>query len=194
MFVVETSRSIGFSTFQLVRKLVENITTSLKVDSPESLFGLITFDRYARFQFNISTHKNFSALLSAINSGISYSYSYYYRRYYYRYRANTAGALSLLLSGGVEGGYLHLRDKTSNVAIVITDSYSSSSSLLRSAANSLHAANIFDVYAVGIGSHSYSELQSIASDPSFVFSTYSLNSLTAQHLEEDVIEQLCSSK
>ena len=187
VFVIDTSRSIGFSRFQLIRELVENITTSLKVDSPESLFGLITFDRYARFQFNISTHKNFSTLLSAINPGIPYYY-------YSSYTTNTASALSLLLSGGVEGGYLHLRDKTSNVAIVITDGYSSSSSLLRSAANSLHAANIFDVYAVGIGSNSYSELQLIASDPSFVFSTYSLNSLTAQHLEEDVIEQLCSSK
>ena len=187
MFVIDTSRSIGSSRFQLVRELVENITTSLKVDSPESLFGLITFDNYARFRFNIPAHKNFSKLLSAINPGIPYYY-------YSSYTTNTASALRLLLSGGAEGGYLQLRDKTSNVAIVITDGYSSSSSSLRSAANSLHAANIFDVYAVGIGRNRYSELQLIASDPSFVFSTYSLNSLTAQHLEEDIIEELCSSK
>ena len=185
--MIDTSRSIGSTRFQLLRELVENITTSLKVDSPESLFGLITFDRYARFRFSISTHKNISTLLSAINPGIPYSY-------YGSYTTNTASALNLLLSGGQEGGYLQLRDDTSNVAIVITDGYSSSYSALRSAANLLHAANIYDVYAVGIGSNRYSELQLIASDPSLVFSVYSLTSLTAQILEKDIIEELCISK
>ena len=187
VFVIDTSRSIGSTRFQLIRELVENITTSLKINSLESLFGLITFDRLARYQFNISTHKNFSLLLSAINPGLRY-YTYS------SYTTNTASALRLLLSGGREGGYLHLRDKTSNVAIVITDGYASSYTSLRFAASSLHAANIFDVYAVGIGNNRFSELQLIASDPSFVFSTYFLNSLTVQNLEKDIIEELCSSK
>ena len=187
MFVIDTSRSIGSIRFQLVRELVENITTSLKVDSPETLFGLITFDSYARFQFGISTHKNISTLLSAINPGIPYYY-------FSSYTANTADALRLLLSGGAEGGYLQLRDKTSNIAIVITDDYSSSYSSLYSASNSLHAANIFDVYAVGIGRNRYSELQLIASNPSFVFYTYFLTTRTAKNLEEDVIEEMCFSK
>ena len=183
--MVDTSSSIGFSRFQLVRELIENITINIEVNSPEALFGLITFDNYAQFQFNISTHTDLRTLLSAINPGLTYNRGY---------STNTASALSLLLSGGVEGGYLQLRDKTPNVAIVITDGYSSSYSSLQSAANSLHASNIFDVYAVGIGNNLYSELQLIASDPSFVFSTYSLNSFTAQLLEEDIIEKLCSSK
>ena len=188
VFVVDTSSSsssIGFSGFQLVRELIKNITINIKVNSPETLFGLITFDDYARFQFDISRHTDLSTLLPAIDSPLQYTSGY---------STNTASALNLLLSGGVEGGFLQLRDKTSNVAIVITDGYSSSYSSLRSAANSLHAANIFDVYAVGIGSYSYSELQLIASDPSFVFTTYSLNNFTAQQLEEYVIEQSCSSK
>ena len=167
--------------------MVENITTSLKINSPESLFGLITFDRYARYRFNILTHRNLSLLLSAINPGLPI-YSYF------SYTTNTASALRSLLSGGREGGYLRLRDNTSNVAIVITDGYSSSYTSLQLAANALHAANIYDVYAVGIGNNRFSELQLIASDPSFIFSTYSLNSLTVQNLEEDIIEELCSSK
>ena len=189
MFVIDTSRSIGSTRFQLVRELVENITTSLKVDSPETLFGLITFDRVARFRFNIFTHTSLNTLLPAINPGIPY-YTYFFGSY----TTNTASALRLLLSGAAEGGYLRLRDKTSNVAIVITDGYSSSYSALRSAANLLHAENIFDVYAVGIGSNRLSELQFIASDPSLIFSTNSLNSLTAQQLEQNVIRKLCSSK
>ena len=185
VFVIDTSSSIGYSGFQLVRELAENITTSLKVNSPETLFGLITFDNFARFEFNISNHTDLSTLLPAINPGLPY---------YGGYGTNTASALSLLLSGSVEGGFLQLRNETSKVAIVITDGYSSSSSLLQLVANSLHAANIFDVYAVGIGNNYYYELQLIASDPSFVFSTSSFTSYTAQQLEKDLAENLCSSK
>ena len=185
VFVVDTSSSIGFSGFQLVRELIENITISIKVNSPETLFGLITFDDFPRFQFGISNHTDVSTLLPAINPGLPY---------YGGLITNTSGALSSLLSGSVPGGFLQLRDKTSKVAIVITDGHSSSYSSLQSAANSLHAANIFDVYAVGIGNNSLRELQTIASDTSFIFSTSFLTTLTAQQLEKDLIEQLCSSK
>lgn len=185
IFVIDTSSSIGFSRFQLVREMAENITSSIAVNSPESLFGLITFDDFALLQFNIFRHTELSTLLPAINPGIPYRSGF---------RTNTGNALSFLLSGGREGGFLRLRNETSNVAIVITDGSSSSSSSLRSSALSLHAANIFDVYAVGIGSNSFSELQLIASDPSFVFSTGFLSSFTAEQLVDDVLEQLCTSK
>ena len=185
VFVIDTSSSIGSSGFQLVRELTENITINLKRNSPETLFGLITFDDFARFEFNITRHTDLGTLLPAINPGLSYHGGH---------RTNTARALYVLLSGSVEDGFLRLRNKTSKVAIVITNGYSSSFSSLQSAANSLHAANIYDVYAVGIGSTRLTELQIIASDPSFVFSTRYLTNRTAHLLMEGVIEQLCSSK
>ena len=193
VFVIDTSGSIGYYRFQLVRELIENITTSIAVNSPETLFGLITFDSYARLQFNITRHSDLSTLLPAINPGLPY---------YRGYSTEIANALTLLLSGSVENGFLQLRNETSKVAIVIADYnddynyyyydyYSSSSSSIQSAANSLHTANIYDVYAVGIDNVNYSELQLIASDPSFAFS-YSLNDFTSQQLMEDVVEHLCS--
>ena len=183
--MIDTSSSIGFSGFQLVRELAEDITTGFKVASPESLVGLITFDDFARLQFNISRHTELTTLLPAINPGIPYNRGFW---------TNTGSALNFLLSGGRQGGFLGLRNETSNVAIVITDGFSNSFSFLQSAANSLHAANIFDVYAVGIGGNSFTELQLIANDPSFVFSTSFLTSFTSQQLVEDVLEQLCTSK
>ena len=183
VFVIDTSSSFGSSGFQLVRELTENITINLKRNSPETLFGLITFDDFARFEFNITRHTDLSTLLPAINPGLPY---------YGGHRTNTARALYVLLSGSVEDGFLRLRNKTSKVAIVITNGYSSSFSSLQSAAN--HTANIYDVYAIGIGITNLRELQIIASDPSFVFSTRYLTNRTAQLLMEGVIEQLCSSK
>ena len=199
VFVVDTSNSFGYSRFQLIRELIENITINIALNSPETLFGLITFDSYARLEFNITNHTDLSTLLPAINPGLPY---------YRGYSANIPDALSLLLLGSVEDGFLQLRNNTSKVAIMITDYnsndfydyydyydyynyYPSRSSSLQSAANSLHAANIYDVYAVGIGNNNY-DLQLIASDPSFVFSTYYLNIYTAQQIVEDVTEQLCS--
>ena len=174
--------------FQLVRELTENIIINIKRNSPETLFGLITFDSIARFEFNISKHTDLSTLLPAINPGLPY---------YSGYSTNTANALSLLLSGSVEGGFLQLRKNNSKVAIIITDGYSSgyySVRSLTSAANSLHAANIFDVYAIGTGSNSYSQLQLIASNSSFVFSTSSLTNSSARQIEKFVTDKLCASK
>ena len=185
MFLIDTSSSIGSYRFQLIRELTENITINLKVNSPKTQFGLITFDDIARFEFNISNYTDLSTLLPAINPGLPY---------YRGYSTNTASALSLLLSGSVEGGFLQLRNETSKVAIVITDGYSSSSSLLQSIANSLHAANIFDVYAIGTGSNRYSELQLIASDPSFLFYASYLTISSTQQLKEAVTQKLCSGK
>ena len=183
VFVVDTNYRISYSTFQLVRELIESITINIAVDSPKTLFGLITFDDIARLEFNITRHTNLDTLLPAINRGLVQ---------YYGFTSNTDSALSLLLTGSVEGGSLQLRNNTSKVAIVVTSGYNFSS--LQSAANSLHAANVFDVYAVGISNRIYSQLQLIASDPSFVFSTSSLTNFTAQQLEIDMIERLCSSE
>ena len=185
VFVIDTNSIIGSTRFQLAREVIENITINMKVNSPETLFGLITFDDYARLEFNISKHTDLSTLLPAINPGLPY---------YGGINTNTASAVNLLLSGSVPGGFLQLRDNTSKVAIVITGSTSSSYSSLYSAANSLHAENIFDVYAVGIGGHSYSELQLIASDSSFILSRSLYSNLTARQLVQDMNKQLCSGK
>ena len=182
VFVID---SRGYSRFQQVRELTEKITIYLKLSSPETLFGLITFDYRAQLEFNISKHTDLSTLLPAINPGLPH----------YRYVGHgPAIALNLLLSGSVEGGFLQLRNQTSKVAIIIITDYSWSISSLRSAANSLHAANIFDVYAIGTGRYRLKELLLIASDPSFVFSTKYLTSVTVQRLENDVTDQLCAGE
>ena len=197
MFVIDTSSRIGSSRFQLVRELVENITINLKVNSPETAFGLITFDNFARFEFDIMNYTDLITLLPAINPGLPYYRNYVsdgYRGNIFYYK-NAADALSLLLSGSVEGGFLQLRSNASKVAIIIADYIFSEYRSLRLAANSLHEANIFDAYAVGIDAYARdNDLQAIAGDPSFVFSTRHLTSLTAQELGIKVIDKLCSGK
>jgi len=184
VFVIDTSSSIGFSGFQLVREFTENITATIKANSPESLVGVILFDDFAHLQFNISRHTSLSTLLPAINPGLPYNGGF---------TTDTARALNFLRFSA-RSGSLGLRNETSKVAIFITDGLSRSSSSTQSAAFSLHDTNIFDVYAIGIGGNSLSELRAIAGNSSLVFSTSFFSIFSAQRLLEEVTEHLCFSE
>ena len=182
VFVIDESGSIGSSRFQMIREFVGDIATELILQSPRSAVGVILFDDIARIQFNLRAHTSLSSLLSAIN-----------RLPYNGGGTDTAEALRLLLSSA-RNGALGIRSDTSNVAIVITDGRSNSRSATLSAAAALHASNIFDVFAVGVGGAGLTEIEAIASSPEFVFFSSSFTSFSLQQLQERIIAQLCTRK
>ena len=183
VFVIDTSGSIGATHFQLIREFTANITTELIRNSPNSAVGVILFDANAHIEFNLQAYTSLSALLSAINN-LPYNDGG---------RTDTDEALTLLLSTA-QNGALGLRNDSSKVAIVITDGQSSSRSATLSAASSLHAANIFDVYAVGVDGADLTELRGIASSTEFVFFTSSFNNTGLKQLVDSILSQLCNSK
>ena len=168
----------------MIRELVDNITISLKLNSPDSSVAVILFNYIARVHFNLEAHTNLSTLSPAINPGLPY---------YYGYGRDTAAVLRLLLSSA-QNGSLGIRNETSNIAIVITGGQSSSRYSTQSAAAALHAANIFDVYAIGYGSADINELNTIASDPNFVYFTNFYNRFAIEELRMNITDQLCSCK
>ena len=182
VFVIDTSGSISLSNFQMIRNFVANITTELIQNSPRSAVGVILFGSNAHIEFNLQAYPNLNTLLSAI-----------YRLPYSGGGTDTAEALTLLLSSA-QNGTLGLRNDSSNVAIVITDGRSNSRSATLSAARSLHASNIFDVFAVGIDGASITELQGIASSPEFVFFTSSFTGTRLQQLQDRILPELCNGK
>ena len=184
VFVIDTSSSIGFFRFQMIREFVANITTDLKLNSPESSVSIILFDNFARVHFTLGPHTSLTTLSSAINPGLPY---------FRGFDTDTAGALRLLLSTA-QNGSLGLRNETSNIAIIITDGRSNNQFSTRSAADALHAANIFDVYAIGYGSADTNELNTIASDPHFVYFINFFNQFDIQQLQMNITDQLCSCK
>ena len=169
----------------MIRELVDNITISVKLNTPESSVGVILFDDYAHIEFNLEVHTNLSTLSPAINPGLQYNSSSYSR--------NTADALSLLLSSA-QNGLLGIRNETSHIAIVITGGRSNSNYSTQSAAAALHAANIFDVYAIGYSSADINELNAIASDPNFVYYTNFYSRNDTKELGRNITDQLCSCK
>ena len=184
VFVIDTFYNIGSYQFQMIRELVDNITISLKLYSPESSVGVILFDYDAHIEFNLTTHTSLSTLSPAINPGLPYNKGY---------GRNTATALNLLLSTA-QNGSLGIRNETSHIAIVITGGRSDNNYSTQSAAAALHAANVFDVYAIGYNSADINELNTIASDPNFVYFTNFSYKFDVEHLQINVTDQLCSCK
>ena len=182
VFVIDTSGSIGSSRFQLIREFTANITTELISSSPNSAVGVILFASSARIHFNVQTYTSLNALLSAIDS-LPYSGG----------GTDTDEALALLLSAA-QNGALRLRSDSSKVAIVITDGHSSDHFATSSAAAALHDANIFDVFAVGVGGADLNELRMIASSSEFVFFTDSFDSTGLEQLQNRIQSQLCFGK
>ena len=179
VFVIDTSGSIGSMNFQMIRKLVADITIEIY---SRSAVGVILFNNSAHIQFNLQAYTNLSTLLSAI-----------YRLPYSGGLTDTAEALRLLLSSA-QNGRLGLRNNSSKVAIVITDGRSTSPSATLSAARSLHASNIFDVFAVGVAGASLTELHRIASNPQLVFFTSSFKNTGLRQLRGEILQELCNGK
>ena len=185
VFLIDTSFYIGSYQFQMIREFVDNITINLKLNTPESSVGIILFNSYARILFNLEAHANLSTLSPAINPGLPYFFNGYSR--------NTADALNLLLLSA-QNGSLGIRNETSHIAIVITGGRSNSNYSTQSAAAALHAANIFDVYAVGHNGADINELNTIASDSNFVYFSNFYNRYDIEELLMNVTDQLCSCK
>ena len=182
VFVIDTSGSIGISNFQLIKEFTANITTTLISNSPNSAVGVILFASNAHIEFDLQTYTSLNALLSAIDN-LPYSGG----------GTDTDEALTLLLTTA-QNGILGLRSDSLNTAIIITDGHSSDHLATLSAAAALHASNIFDVFAVGVGGANLIELQTIASSPEFVFFTSSFNNTGLQQVQEKLLPQLCDCK
>ena len=184
IYIIDTSYYTGSYQFQMIRELVDNITINLKLNTPESSVGVILFDNFPRIHFNLEAHTNLSTLSPAINPGLPYNRGF---------SRDTAAALNLLLSSA-QNGSLGIRNETSHIAIVITGGRSNSNYSTQSAAAALHAANIFDVYAIGYNSADINELNTIASDPNFVYFTNFYNRYDVEELQMNVTDQICSCK
>ena len=156
VFVIDASISSRF-----IKKLIANITIGFINNSPNSAVGVILFATSAYIKFDLQANTNPRTLLSAINE-------LYYRKR--SWETNTDKALALLLETA-RNGTLRLRNDSRKVAIIITDDGSDDKSATSSVAATLHASNIFDVYAIGVDDDEadLTELETIASSPEFIF-------------------------
>jgi len=106
VFVIDASYDIGFHQFRNVMEFVDSIVINLKLNSPESLVGVILYNTFPYLLFNLEEYTNLSTLSPAINPGLPYNY--------FGYSRDTAFALNYLLQRA-RGGSLGIRNETSKI-------------------------------------------------------------------------------
>ena len=183
VFVLDGSGSVTATRFQLIREFAESVSDILTIGPQDSLVGVIVFSGSASIEFNLQQHTSKAALLPAINPGIPYPTG----------STNTAAALRLLLSSA-QDGTMGVRNGRTQIAIVVTDGRSNSQTATIAAADALHAAGIYQVYAAGLGGANIVELNAIASDPSLVFFTDEFDMDTVIELTENFTQTICKEE
>ena len=183
VFVLDGSGSITATRFQLIREFVESVSDTLTIGLQDSLVGVIVFSGSVSIEFNLQQHTSKATLLPAINPGIPYPTG----------GTNTAAALQLLLSSA-QDGTMGVRNGHTQIAIVVTDGRSNNRRRTIAAADALHAAGIYQVYAAGLGGADIVELNAIASDPSLVFFTDEFDMDTVIELTENFTQTICKEE
>ena len=184
--MLDRSGSIGSAQFQLIREFAENVSAALDIGPQYSLVGVLVFSLSASIHFNLQQHTSAATLLPAINPGIPYPLLG-------GILTNTDDALELLLSSA-QDGTMGIRNGRTQIAIVVTDGKSSIPTRTVAAANALHAAGIYQIYAAGLGDANVDELNAIASDPSLVFFLNEFDKESVIELTENFTQAICEEQ
>lgn len=184
-FVLDSSGSVGFSNFQLMKSFVYDVTNGFDIGANATQVGVMSFDSSPRFHFHLNTYHSKSSLLTAINN-----------IFYNGGGTNTAAALdSLRLNGYTSAhGGRPSSQAIPRVAVVVTDGFSNSFSATVSAANAVHAAGI-TAFAVGVGGNvNTAELDAIASDPAYVSLLTGFDTSQFDALQMSINSEACTGR
>jgi len=180
VFVLDSSISIRRNRFELIRDLTKQISAELNISIDDSLVGVILISSKSTLHFSLNDHTNNSALRKALDEVP-----------YLRSRTNTAAALRLLYNSALDGR-LGIREGFPRVAIIVTDGLSDDVNATVRASEELHKLRIFTrVYAVGIEGAKIRELNTIASDPSFVAFTADFTPEGVEEVQQNVSLEVC---
>ena len=185
IFVLDSSGSIGGTSYQLVREFVYNFVSSLDIGPNDNQVGVIIFSSDAQVVFNLNEHNNKLELLQAINSTP-----------YLADSTNTAAALRLLIDVGfTENAGARLNSGALfRLAIVMTDGMSNvnpEDTPLAAAAVHAFEPGIL-VYAIGVtDSVNQEELEQIATAPEFIDQLESFDRRLFDETQEQQSYEIC---
>ena len=179
-FVVDESGSIGEEDFQLFRQFIEDVTSVVTIGPRNSQVAVVSFDDSPVLRFNLNVHTDRTSLNQAIRS-LPYSGG----------GTDIAAALNFLRTIS-QNGTLLSSPNNRQIAIFMTDGQSDAQQTT-AASTALHAANIFQVYAIGVSNADIIQLNTIAgNDSDFVFYSNTFDNNLLRRIEAEVIAELCT--
>ena len=161
---MDTSGSIGAPGFEKQKQFIAKFAESFTIGPMQFQIGVSNFGSNVHPQFYMNNYPHLPDLLSAINN-VSYD------------GGGTRTDLALEWAGNhaftkIAG----IREQIDKILIVLTDGESSHKTLTTHQASKLHREGI-KVFAIGIGKTYFNELQCIASDQQYVFTSTDFDSL-----------------
>ena len=155
LFVLDSSGSIGSFNFATMKNFVANVIANFEIRANSTRVGLIQYSDTASIEILLGSINNVQQLTTAINSIV-----------YIGSGTSTDLALDLVPNAFINA---RVKEGIPRVMILLTDGQSNNPTLTAQAAARVHNNNI-EVYSVGIGSGiSETELQIIASNPSYIY-------------------------
>ena len=185
IFVLDSSASIGTTSYQRVRTFVSNFTNGLKIGAKENQVGVIIFSDSSEIAFNLNTYHVKEDLLNAISN----------IRYIGGYTHTAAGLRQLVDDGFTREAGARLESATVlRLAVVMTDGRSNinaTDTLI--AAERVHAFRpAILVYVVGVtGNVNEVELNTIATAPEFIDRLESFDASLLQESQEERAYEIC---
>ncbi|XP_052797297.1 collagen alpha-4(VI) chain-like [Mya arenaria] len=178
VFILDQSGSVGVKNWELMRTFVIDIVDFLDIGSDLTKVAVITFSNYPVRRLSLDAFTDKQALINAIN-----------QIPYYPGNTETDKAFDYLLAHGLEGD----RKGAPDLAIVVTDGYSSAPDLTKIAADKVKQQGI-GVFAIGVGSEvQMSELNYISSDPDSNFVYFVSNFTQLSSIENAVAKSTCEA-
>ena len=167
--MLDSSGSIGSENFVTMKNFVANVIANFEIRANSTRVGLILFSSNASIEIPLGSINNAQQLTTAINSVV-----------YIGSVTSTDLALDLVPIAFINA---RVNEGIPRVVILLTDGQSSYPTLTAQAAPRVHNDSI-EVYSVGIGSGiNETELQIIASDPSYV---YLITNFSAEAFAEEL--------
>ena len=181
-FVLDESGSVTLANYQLMKEFAENIADSFTIGPEDVQIGLLSFSSSNVFRFRLNTYSSKAPLLQAIRD-IPYATG----------GTNTAGALDAIRTEAFleSSGARPMNQGIPRVIIVVTDGRSNDMSATVSAAMLLHTTGII-AFAVGVSGALESELNAIATQPSYVSFITTFDSDQLANLQQTISIEACT--
>ena len=165
-----------------MKDFAENIADSFTIGPDDVQIGLLSFSLSHVFRFRLNNYSTKEPLLQAIRD-IPYATG----------GTNTAGALDAIRTEAftVSSGARPMNQGIPRVAIVVTDGMSNDMTATVTAAMNLQAAGII-AFAVGVSGALESELNAIATQPSYASFISTFDSDQLANLQQTISNEACT--
>uniref|UniRef100_A0A0B7ART5 Collagen alpha-3(VI) chain n=2 Tax=Arion vulgaris TaxID=1028688 RepID=A0A0B7ART5_9EUPU len=179
IIVIDSSTSVTEANFRKVLLFVRDFLSKTDIDSGNVRVGVLVYSTEVHQIFQLRDHTRLQSVLRAVD------------RIPYRFgTTNTSGALNVMrdiMFTPVNGD----RDDVPNIAVVLTDGVSTTSTELTVASARLAHDEGIHIYSIGVGLSDYRELDGIASPPARENSIKVANFDDLQYVDDVILASAC---